>query len=142
METVRTHRVIGPTLLGLWLLGAALIVLTPGYEAYRSKASEPSYPALGVALVLAFSALELGATWFILRPSSYLRSYLRSGFAILVLIPCALFSVVLTAHAPFFVVVHALWALTLTCFVAILFLVSLVSSLRRAFVQRRGTRAA
>src|SRR5687768_10029300 len=90
MKAGRTHRVIRRTLLGLWLLGAVLIVLggmAPGYEAYRSGASELSYPMRGVAAVLVFSALELGGTWLILRPSSYLRSYLRSGLASLVLTP-------------------------------------------------------
>jgi hypothetical protein len=145
METERSQRTIRRALVALWLFGALLIAYggtVPGHEHYRSGEVAWLYPKAQVLIFLALSTLELSVTWLILRPSSYRRSYLRSGLAVILLTPWAVFSAVLTMHAPGFVAGHAVWVLSLLCLVAVLFFVSASSAARRALQLRAGARAA
>ena len=119
----------------LWLSGAVAVIcggmLTDGYQTVALQLLEPQfYPIGGVAKMLAVVCIESAAIWAIIRPQSYVRSWLRSFFAFVFTGASGCFFGLSLMHAPPYQTLHFFWLALVSVFLLVTGFASAVAAAR------------
>jgi hypothetical protein len=96
-----------------------------GTSAYGHNHQHALAHGLGVTLV------ELAVVYFILRPWSYRRSWLRPLGALVLYLPWTAFSMLMTMHAGGVFILHFLWLLAVVLILTVCSVWSGVAALRQ-----------
>jgi hypothetical protein len=120
----------------LWLASVASLVASgfgvDGYMLYVMRIPLPHpYPLTGVLSDSFALTLEFGLIYALLRPSTYARSWGRALCAAAVGGIASLASMLSLMHAPPYLVTHCLILWCLTLGLVVLFLVSVVATVRK-----------